>query len=142
MKDSWWSPGLKELQIEEGEKEYFLELLMGGAALGGSGGESERPSAANSKMSQPAKKEAPREGKPVTSKGKGRSSEGVLKGGSELNTKTGKEEVGARSGEESKEWRPSGRGQEVPPDLPIDPGPRDKVIQARAQPEAHEPECK
>ncbi len=142
IEDSWWSPDPGDLQIEEGEKDYFLELLIGGSAPGRSGGASERPSAANSKTSQPAKKEAAREGKPVTSKGKGRSSEVAPKGESESNTKTGIEGVGARNGEEPKEWRPSGRGQEVPPDLPGDPGPKDKVIQARAQPEAHEHEYK
>jgi hypothetical protein len=118
IEDSWWSPDPGDLQIEEGEKDYFLELLMGGSALGGGGGTSERPSSANSKTSQPAKKEAAREGKPATSKGKGTSSEGAPKGGSEPNTKTGIEGVAARSGEESKDWRPSGRGQEVPPDPP------------------------
>jgi hypothetical protein len=35
MENSWWSPDPRELQVEEGEKDYFLELLMGGLALGG-----------------------------------------------------------------------------------------------------------
>jgi hypothetical protein len=38
MKDRWWSPDPRELQIEEGEKDYFLELLMGGSVLGGGRG--------------------------------------------------------------------------------------------------------
>ncbi len=75
-------------------------------------------------------------------KGKGRSSEGAPKGGGESSSRAGKEGPGMRSGEESKEWRPSSRGQEVPPDPPGDPGPRNKVMQARAQPEAHEHECR
>jgi hypothetical protein len=93
-------------------------------------------------MSQPAKKEVAQEGKPATSKGKGRSSRGAPKGGGESSAKTGKEEAGMQSGGESKEWRPSSREQEVPPDLPGDPGPGNKVMQARTQPEAHEHECK
>jgi hypothetical protein len=60
IEDSWWSPDPKDLQIEEGEKGYFLELLMSGSTLGRGGGVSERPSAANSKTSQPAKKKQPR----------------------------------------------------------------------------------
>jgi hypothetical protein len=115
---------------------------MGGLTLSGDGGASKRPSAANSKTSQPAKKEAARGGKPIASKGKGRNNEGAPKGGSESSTKTGEEEAGARSGEESKEWRPSGQGQEVPPDIPGDPGPKDKVIQAQAQPEDQGHGCK
>ncbi len=103
IEDSWWSPDPRELQIGEGEKDYFLELLMGGSAPGGGGGVSERPSEANSKTGQPAKKEAARGGKPAASKGKGRSSEGVPKGGSESSTKAEGKEAGARSGEESKE---------------------------------------
>jgi hypothetical protein len=75
-------------------------------------------------------------------KGKGRSSEGAPKGGGKSSSRAGKEGPGMQSGEESKEWRPSSRGQEVPPDPPSDPGPRNKVMQARAQPEAHEHECR
>jgi hypothetical protein len=32
VEDSWWTPEPEDLQIEGGEKEYFLELLMGGSA--------------------------------------------------------------------------------------------------------------
>jgi hypothetical protein len=52
MKDSWFSPDLRELQVEEGEKDYFLELLMSGSALGRGGEASEGPSVANRKTSQ------------------------------------------------------------------------------------------
>ncbi len=149
IKDGWWSPDLGELQIEKGEKEYFIELLMSGSALGGGEVASERPPAASSTTSQPAKKEVapepmarnPKEArgsKLVTSKGMGRNSGGAPKEMSEPNTKTGEEEAGTRSGEESGEWRLSGRGQEVLPDPPGDPGPRDKKIQAQAQSEALE----
>jgi hypothetical protein len=48
MKDGWWTPDLKELQIEEGEKEYFIELHMSGSALSWGEVASERPPAASS----------------------------------------------------------------------------------------------
>jgi hypothetical protein len=138
MKDGWWTPDLKELQIEEGEKEYFIELHMSGSALGGGVVASERPPAASSMTGRPAKNgvasvpearnsEKAWESKPDTSKGKGRSSKGAPRGKSEPDIKTGKKEAGARCGEELKGWWPSGRGQEVPPNPPGDPGPRDKA---------------
>ncbi len=102
----------------------------------------EGPSAASSKTSQLAKKEAARKGKPATSKGKGRSSGGAPKEGGESSAKTRKEEAGIQSGGEPKEGQPSSRGQEVPPDLLGGPGPGNKVMQARTQPEAHDHECK
>jgi hypothetical protein len=122
-----------ELQIEKGEKEYFIELLMSSSTLGGGEVATERPHAASSTTGQPAKKEvAPqpearnpekaRESKPVTSKGKRRSSGGAPRGESEPDTKTGEKEAGTQSGKESEKWRPSGRGQGIPPDPPGDPG--------------------
>jgi hypothetical protein len=56
IKNGWWSPDLRELQIEEGEQEYFIELLMGGSASGGGEAAPGRPPAASSSMGQPAKK--------------------------------------------------------------------------------------
>jgi hypothetical protein len=58
----------------------------------------EGSSAASSKKSQPAKKEAAQKGKPATSKGKGRSKEGPPKGGASQT--------------------PNSRGQEAPPGPP------------------------
>jgi hypothetical protein len=103
MENSWWSPDPRELQIEEGEKGYFLELLMGGSASGGGGEAVETPSAASSKTRQPAKKGAVQKGRPATSKGKGKSNGEVPKEGDESSTKTRKEEAGAQSGGEPKE---------------------------------------
>ncbi len=31
LKNGWWAPDPKELQLEEEDKEYFIELLMGGS---------------------------------------------------------------------------------------------------------------
>ncbi len=59
---------------------------MGGPALGGGGEASEGPSAASSRTSQPAKKEAVWEGKQGMSKRKGKSSGGAPKGRSESDT--------------------------------------------------------
>jgi hypothetical protein len=120
---------------------------MSSSASGGGEVAPERPPAASSTTGQPAKKEVAletearnpgeaRRSKPVTSKGGGRSSGGAPREGSEPYTKMGEEEASMRSGEESEEWWPSGREQEVPPDPPGDPGPRDKRIQAQAQSEA------
>ncbi len=52
----WWSPDTKELQFDEGEQEYLIELLMGGSASGESKVPPERPPAASSVTGQPAKK--------------------------------------------------------------------------------------
>jgi hypothetical protein len=56
MKDGWWSPDLRELHIEEGEKEYFIELLMSGSASGGGEVASERQPAASSTTANPPKR--------------------------------------------------------------------------------------
>jgi hypothetical protein len=114
IKDGWWSPDLRELQIEEGEQEYFIELLMGGSTLGGGKAAPGRAPAAGSTTGQPAKKgvasepEAQnpgkaRESKPNTSKGKGRSSKeapgeknqpGIKTGGKRLARRVGRSQRG------------------------------------------------
>ncbi len=67
-------------------------------------------------------------------KEKGRSSEGVLKGGSKPGIRARGKEMGTQGGGELKEWWPSDQKQEGPPD----PAPaweqRTKVIQAQIQP--------
>ncbi len=147
MEDRWWIPDPRELQIEEGEKEYFIELLMSSSAQGGGEVASERPPAANSTTDQPAEKgvasvlgawnpEKAQGSKLDTSKGKERSSKEAPREKGEPDIKTGKEEAGTRVGEESKGWRPGSRGQEALPKPPGDPGPRDK--QCRKQEESVE----
>jgi hypothetical protein len=129
--NGWWSPDPGELQIGEGEQEYFIELLMGGSASGGGESAPGRPPAASSATAQPAKKEVAlepearnpkkaRESKPNMSKGKGKSSEGAPRGKSEPDIKTGGKETGTWNGEESEGWQPSCQGQEGPPDHPAD----------------------
>ncbi len=138
MENSWWYPDPRELQIEEGEKDYFRELLMGGSAPGGGGEAVEGPSAVCSKTSQPTKKEAAWKSKPATSKGKGRSNGGSPKEGGKPSTKTREEEAGRQSGGEPKEGQLSSQGQGAPPEPPGGPGPGTKVMQARTQPEAQD----
>jgi hypothetical protein len=78
MENSWWTPDPRDLQIEEREKDYFLELLMGGSAP--SEGAAERPATVSSKTGQPAKKEATLGDKPAPSKGKRKGSERTPQG--------------------------------------------------------------
>jgi hypothetical protein len=139
MEGSWWSPDPKELQVEEGGRDYFIELLMGGSSLDGA---LEGLSPAGSKKSRLAKKEAAQKGKPAASKGKGRSNGGAPKGGGELSTKPREEETDVRSGGEPKEGQPDSLGQGAPPNPPGDPGPRIEVMQVRTQPEARARGCK
>jgi hypothetical protein len=100
---------LGELQIEEGEQEYFIELLMGGSASGRGEAASGRPPAASSATGQPAKKEVAsepeawipgkaRESKPDMSKGKGKSSEVTPRGKSEPDIKVGDKATEGRRG--------------------------------------------
>jgi hypothetical protein len=37
MKDGWWTPSPDELQVKEEEREYVIELLMGGSTQNGAG---------------------------------------------------------------------------------------------------------
>jgi hypothetical protein len=68
VEDSWWTPEPEDLQIEGGEKEYFLELLMRESAL--SEGATEKPATVGSKADQPVKKGATRRNKAASSGGK------------------------------------------------------------------------
>jgi hypothetical protein len=106
---------------------------MGGSSLDGA---LEGSSPAGSKKSRPAKKEAAQKGKPAAS------NRGAPKGGGEPSTKPREEETDIRSGGEPKEGQPYSRGQGAPPDPPGDPGPRNELMQVRAQPEARDRGCK
>jgi hypothetical protein len=119
MENSWWTPDPRDLQIEEREKDYFLELLMGGSAP--SEGAAERPAAVSSKTGQLAKKEATRGVKPAPSKGKRKGSERTPKGGSEPSARSEKKEASTWDEKGPEESQPSSQGQAVPPDLPGDP---------------------
>jgi hypothetical protein len=120
IKNGWWAPDLKELQIE-GEQEYFIELLMGGSTSGGGKTTPGRPPAASSTAGQPAEKgvasppEAQnpgkaQESKPDTSKRKGKGSKEIPKEMNEPDIKTEGKESGTRGGEESKGWQPRAGG--------------------------------
>jgi hypothetical protein len=71
--DSWWTPGPEDLQIEGGEKEYFLELLMRESAL--NEGVTEELTTVGSKTGQQAKKGATRRNKAASNGGKRKGSE-------------------------------------------------------------------
>ncbi len=63
--DSWWAPGPEDLLIKGEEGEYFLELLMREAPLGG-------PNPASSKVSQSGRREGAPRGKTASAKGMGK----------------------------------------------------------------------
>jgi hypothetical protein len=130
MENSWWTPDPRDLQIEEREKDYFLELLMGGTAP--SEGAAERPATVSSKTGQPVKKEATLGDKPAPSKGKRNGSERTPKGGSEPSARSEKKEASARDEKGPEESQPSSQGQVVPPDLPGDPESKSRGSQAQA----------
>ncbi len=92
------------VQIEEVEKDYFLELFMGGSAP--SEGAAERPAAVSSKMGQPAKKEATRGDKPALSKGKRKGSGRNPKGGKRAECQVRKER-GQSAGRERARGEPA-----------------------------------
>jgi hypothetical protein len=140
MENSWWTPEPEDLQIEEREKDYFLELLMGGSAP--SEGAAERPAAVGSKAGQLAKKEATRENKPALSKGKRKGSEKTPKGGSGTSARPGKKEAGAQNERGPAESQSGNQKQVVPPDLPGDPEPESRGSQAQAQSGARDCERK
>jgi hypothetical protein len=142
MEDGWWSHDPRELQVSEEEQEYFIELLMGGSAVGGCKAALERLPAASGTAGHPAGRGGAaeqkaqlqgevRESKPAADKEKGRSSEGAFKGEDNSGTRTGEREAGARSKEGPKGWRPwwpSGRKQEGSPGPYPDLGTKTKVI--------------
>jgi hypothetical protein len=140
MENSWWTLEPEDLRIEEKEKDYFLELLMGSSAP--SEGAAERPAAVGSKAGQPAKKKATRGNKPASSKGKRKGSEKTPKGGSGWSARPEKKEASAQNERGPAESQPGNQGQVVPPDLPGDPEAESGGSQAQAQPGARDRERK
>jgi hypothetical protein len=138
--NSWWTPEPEDLQIEEKEKDYFLELFMGGSAP--SEGAAEGPAAVGSKAGQPAKMEATRGNKPASNKGKRKGREKTPKGETGMSARPEKKEASAQNEKGSAESQPGNQGQAVPPDLPGDPEAESGGSQARAQPGARDRECK
>jgi hypothetical protein len=133
VEDSWWTPGPEDMQIERGEKEYFIELLMEGSAP--SEGAAEKPTMVGSKAGQPTKKGATRGSKPASGRGKRKNSEKTPKGGNGVSAGPEKEEANARHEWGPTESQPGNQGRVVPPDLSSDPGAENGRLQARVQPE-------
>jgi hypothetical protein len=133
LEDSWWTPAPQDLQIEGGEKEYFLELLMRESAL--REGATEKPTTVGSKAGQPVKKGATRRNKAASNGGKKKGSELTLKGESGVTARPEKKEANARSEEEPMGSQPGNQARVAPPDPPGDPGAKNRRPQARAQPE-------
>jgi hypothetical protein len=73
MEDSWWTPEPEDLRIEGNEKDYFLELLMGGSAPTEEPRKS-RPRSAARRASQPRKGQH-RETNQPPAKAKGKAAE-------------------------------------------------------------------
>jgi hypothetical protein len=113
------------------EKEYFLELLMGGSAL--SEGAAEKPTAAGSKAGQSVKKGATRGNKSASSRGKRKGGEKNPKGGSGVSARPEKKEANARNEGGPTESQPGNQGRVVPPDLSGNPGAENGRLQARTQ---------
>ncbi len=132
--DSWWTSEPEDLQVKGREKEYFLELLMGGSAP--SKGAAEKPTVVGSKAGQPAKKEATPGSKPASSKGKRKGSEKTPKGGSGVSARLEKKEASAQNERGPTKSQPGNQGRVAPPDLPGDPGAESGSSRAHAQPGA------
>ncbi len=134
VEDSWWTPGLEDLQIEEGEKEYFLELLLRESTL--REGATEKPTTVGSKAGQPVKKGATRKNKAASSGGKRKGSEKTPKGGGGVTARPEKKEANARNEGGPMGSQPGNQAQVAPPDPSGDPGAENERLQARAQREA------
>jgi hypothetical protein len=140
MENSWWTPEPEDLQIKEEERDYFLELLMGGSAP--SGETAEKPAAVGSKAGQPARKEVTRGNKLAFSKGKRKGSEKTPKGGGGVSARPEKKGANAQDEGRPAENQSGNWGQVVPPDLPGDPEPESRGPPAQAQPKARDRERK
>jgi hypothetical protein len=140
IENSWWTPEPEDLQIKEGERDYFLELLMGSSAP--SKGAAERPTTVGNKADQSAEKEATRGNKPALSKGKRKGSVKNPKGGSGVSAKPEKKEASAQNERRPAGSQSSNQGQAVPPDLPGDPEPESGGPRTQAQPGACDHERK
>jgi hypothetical protein len=136
VRDGWWTPDLRELQVKEEEKEYVIELLMGGSMQDGAGPTPETEPSVGGMADQSGSKGMrlepgaqrrdsgkARSGGLSTSKEKGEKGKESPSGKGKPSNEIGAEDAGGRGEPGLRGWQPNCKGREESPESSTGPGP-------------------